>query len=74
MLIAKDMYRIEPGWWFKGEIEEAVSWLKETEELISSMITDLSTADKYKAKDILAALEQIRMMLEDAEIIVEGEE
>lgn len=73
MLIAKSVYRIEPGWWFKGETEEVVSWLKDTEELISSMIGDLSTADRYKAKDILAALGEIRGMLEEAEII-EGEE
>ena len=63
------LYRIEPGWWFDGSCNEAVSWLKDAEELISSMINDLSTADKYKAKDILAALVEIRGMLEDAEEI-----
>lgn len=67
------LYRIEPGWWFDGSCNEAVSWLKDAEELISSMVSDLSTADKYKAKDILAALGEIRGMLEEAEII-EGEE
>lgn len=67
------LYRIEPGWWFDGSCDEAVSWLKDAEELIWSMITDLSTPDKYKAKDILAALGKIREVLEEAEIIVEGE-
>ena len=71
-----DMYRIEPGYWFEGENLEAAAWLKDAEEFIGAMVecADLSTADRYKAKDILAALEQIRIMLEDAEIIVEGEE
>ena len=69
MLIAKSVYRIEPGWWFKGETEEAVSWLKDAEEFIGTIVecADLSTADRYKAKDILAALGEIRAMLEDAE-------
>ena len=69
MLIAKSVYRIEPGWWFKGEIEEAVLWVKDTEEFIGTMVecADLSTADRYKAKDILAALGEIRVMLENAE-------
>lgn len=70
------LYRIEPGWWFDGETVEAAAWLKDAEEFIGAMVecADLSTADRYKAKDILAALGEIRGILEDAEIIVEGEE
>lgn len=77
MLIAKSVYRIEPGWWFKGETVEAAAWLKDAEEFIGAMVEcgDLSAADRYKAEDILAALWGIRVMLEDAEEIeVKAEE
>lgn len=77
MLIAKSVYRIEPGWWFEGETVEAAAWLKDAEEFIGAMVecADLSTADRYKAKDILVALGGIRVMLENAEEIeIEAEE
>lgn len=70
------LYRIEPGWRFDGSCNEAVSWLKDAEEFICAMVecADLSTADRYKAKDILAALGNIREILEQAEMIEEEEE
>lgn len=75
-LIAKDMYRIEPGWWFEGELNEAREWIKDAEEIITDCIEcgAFTLAGEYRAKDIVKNLGELRKMLEEAEEIIDNEE
>ena len=75
-MIAATPYRIEPGYFFKGELNEAREWIKDAEEIITDCIEcgAFTLAGEYRAKDIVKNLGELRKMLEEAEEIIDNEE
>lgn len=68
-MIVATPYRIEPGYFFEGELNEAREWIKDAEEIITDCIEcgAFTLAGEYRAKDIVKNLGELRKMLEEAE-------
>ena len=68
-MIVATPYRIEPRYFFEGELNEAREWIKDAEEIITDCIEcgAFTLAGEYRAKDIVKNLGELRKMLEEAE-------